>query len=57
MPQYQYLGKTYNSRRELKEQTGFSSCKIDNKIREKKIIKIEGDSDEKLYSNTEQHSK
>jgi hypothetical protein len=57
MPQYKYLGKIYNSRRELKEQTGFSSCKVDAKILENKIIKIEGKSNENIYYNTKQHSK
>lgn len=53
MPKYKYLGKIYNSRKELKEQTGFSSCKIDIKIQENKIIKIEGDSIENIHNNTE----
>jgi len=52
MPHYKYLGEVYASRRDLKDKTGFSSCKIDAKIREGKIIKIEGNSDEKIYNHT-----
>ena len=51
MPRYVYLGKIFNSRKELKRETGLSSCKVDAKIKESQIIKLQGNSDETVHNN------
>lgn len=38
MNQFIYKGVTYNSKKELKEATGLTSCQIKGKIRDKEII-------------------
>jgi len=37
---WKYNGKLYNTRRELKDEFGWSTCKFDIKLKENKIIKI-----------------
>jgi len=57
MTKYKYLGEIFESRKDLKNKTGFSSCKIDAKIRDGKITKIEGKANEILHNNSEYSSK
>lgn len=57
MTKYKYLGEIFESRKDLKIKTGFSSCKIDAKIRDGKITKIEGKANEILHNNSQYSSK